>query len=59
MLNINIFYSGAAFDENPNLEVARILRELSYRFEASNPPEVLHDYNGNLAGTVELTDMEI
>lgn len=59
MLNINIFYSGEAFDDNPNIEVARILRNLADRFEAGNPPEVLHDYNGNQAGTVDLSDMDV
>jgi hypothetical protein len=58
MLTINIFNSGAAFDDTPNAEVARILRELAQRFEAGNPPEVLHDMNGNQAGTVELSGMD-
>jgi hypothetical protein len=58
MLTISIFKSGSAFDEAPDAEIARILRELAARFEAGNPPEVLHDINGNRAGTVELSGMD-
>jgi hypothetical protein len=57
MLTIEIFNSGSAFDQDANAEAARILRELAARFDAGNPPEVLHDSNGNRAGTASLDPM--
>ena len=34
-------------------ELARILKELSEKFENCNEPEVISDYNGNKVGRVE------
>lgn len=57
MLTIEIYNSGSAFDETAPAEIARILRELAARFDAGNPPEVLHDYNGNRCGAVYFDPM--
>jgi hypothetical protein len=56
MLTIEIFNSGEAFDTAPD-EIARILRELAARFDAGNPPEVLHDSKGNTCGAVYFDPM--
>lgn len=58
MLTIEIFDSGAAFEDSPaNQEIARILRQLAERFDAGNPPEVLRDSNGNKCGAVYFDPM--
>ncbi len=57
MLTIEIYESGAAFDDAPNAEIARILRDLAARFESGNPPEVLRDLNGNKCGAVAFDPM--
>lgn len=57
MLKIEIFNSGAAFDE-PTEEIARILRRLAEQIENRSAPEVLHDINGNRCGEVSLTPFE-
>lgn len=55
-VNIAIQMDNAAFDDEPEVEVARILREAAKRFErdgiASHP---LFDVNGNKVGGVEVT----
>jgi len=57
MLTIEIFNSGSAFDQGANAEAARILRQFADRLEQGNPPEVLHDINGNRAGTASIDPM--
>jgi hypothetical protein len=57
MLTIEIFNSGSAFDQDANAEAARILRQFADRLEQGNPPEVLHDSNGNRAGTASIDPM--
>jgi hypothetical protein len=57
MLTIEIFNSGSAFDQDANAEAARILRQFADRLEQGNPPEVLHDINGNRAGAASLDPM--
>lgn len=49
---IEINTGNSAFEENNNMEVARILEELADRFKQGNP-EIIRDYNGNKVGKVE------
>lgn len=50
-ITITIETSGAAFDETPASEIARILRQLATRFERDGiPAEKLYDVNGNACG---------
>ena len=46
----------AAFEGNPNEEVARILRVLSYRIGDGVFPEKLRDINGNTVGYVHIEE---
>jgi|GEM_PF-1015535 len=46
----------AAFEGNPNGEVARILRELSERIDEGVFPEKLIDINGNTVGYVHIEE---
>jgi hypothetical protein len=57
MLTIKINDTGAAFTDNPNIEAARILREIADRLEAWQVPEVMRDINGNICTTIELDPM--
>jgi hypothetical protein len=57
MITIELYDSGAAFEDTPATEIARILRSLAERFAAGNPPEVLRDINGNQCGTVSFDPM--
>lgn len=55
---LTIDTTNAAFDDSPEQEVARILRELAKRIEARGLPpargvDVLRDTNGNMVGTFE------
>lgn len=52
-ITITINTKNAAFDENENLELARILKELSERIENNDIPRSLLDINGNKVGTIE------
>lgn len=54
MITINIAYSGAAFDDAPREEVARILRELARVIEQGADRTRLYDANGNKCGTVDM-----
>lgn len=54
MLTIEIENSGAAFEDDPRRELARILRELAGKLEAGRSPTGLRDINGNLCGQVYL-----
>lgn len=57
MITISIENSGAAFDDEPNIEVARILRELARSIEQGVERTKLYDINGNKCGTVQM-DLE-
>ena len=46
----------AAFEDYPNREVARILRELSERIDEGVFPEKLIDINGNTVGYVHIEE---
>jgi hypothetical protein len=54
-IEITIETVNAAFEENDNAEVARILRELADKLESGQNPERLRDINGNNVGTVIIT----
>jgi hypothetical protein len=51
-LTVRIEVDNAAFDEDPHLEVARILRELAIRYEREGRERnvTLYDVNGNRVG---------
>lgn len=53
-ITLAIQTSGAAFEDEPATEVARILRELAERFEEYGHPQFrkLYDINGNACGTI-------
>ena len=53
MISIEINNSGSAFDE-PQQEVARILRELANSIEQGVERTRLYDVNGNRCGTVSI-----
>lgn len=50
--NININCSNAAFDDAPEIELARILSHLVNELREGIRPTVLIDLNGNTVGTV-------
>jgi hypothetical protein len=50
---ITINANGAAFEENPELEIARILADLADKIRVGRGPEKLLDINGNKVGTVK------
>lgn len=52
MLTIQIKTGNAAFDESPELEIARILKELANQIALGNEPTKLRDINGNTIGIV-------
>ena len=58
MITITIDTNNAAFDGNPSIEVARLLRKLagmvedSYDFSGSIPRLFLRDVNGNTCGNL-------
>lgn len=54
MITINIENSGAAFDDAPQEEIARILRELARSIEQGVERTTLYDINGNKCGTVAM-----
>lgn len=54
MITINIENSGSAFDDEPQIEVARILRELARNIEQGVERTTLYDLNGNRCGTVQM-----
>lgn len=50
-ITITIATGGAAFEDAPASEIARILRQLANRFERDGiPAEKLYDANGNACG---------
>ena len=54
MITIEINGGGAAFEEQPRAEVARILRELAIDIELGVDRTTLRDVNGNKCGTVSM-----
>jgi hypothetical protein len=57
-ITIKIDTKNAAFEENPGVEVARILHELAIKFSNRSPdciPEFVLDINGNKVGTVKIS----
>lgn len=54
MITINIENSGSAFDDEPQVEIARILRELARSIEQGVERTKLYDINGNKCGTVAM-----
>jgi hypothetical protein len=50
-LKIEISHSGSAFD-SPEIETARLLRQLADRIENNDLPHILRDSNGNKCGNV-------
>ena len=56
---LNLNCDNAAFDELPNHEIARILREAADRIEAGDLPAGytnLHDINGNAVGAYRMRE---
>ena len=55
MENIKIEFEtvNSAFEDAPEIEVARILRELAHQIESGYRPSSLRDINGNKVGIVE------
>jgi hypothetical protein len=53
MIKIEINTENAAFDETPNIELARILREIADKVEAIEIPKNVRDINGNVCGTIK------
>jgi hypothetical protein len=56
---INIRTSGAAFEDSPTSEIARILRKLADQFENDGiPAQTLRDVNGNTCGSVAIESLK-
>lgn len=49
---------GAAFEESPASEIARILREMADRIESHGILPVPRDVNGNICGSVSVALQE-
>lgn len=56
-ITIEITASGAAFEDNGDYELTRILRAMADRIEDRGIPPVPRDINGNVCGSVT-TEME-
>lgn len=54
MITIEINNSGAAFEDEPREEIARILRELARTIELGQERTTLWDANGNKCGSVNM-----
>lgn len=52
-IKIRIKIVNAAFQDMPEYEVARMLRELADKLESGRQPGKLLDLNGNAVGSVE------
>lgn len=50
MFIVHVDTTNAAFAEDPNGELARILRHVAERVEAGAPSGVIRDTNGNRVG---------
>lgn len=53
---VTIKTDGAAFEEWPDMEVSRILREIAEGLEDGISYRKLFDYNGNVVGSATYTD---
>lgn len=55
-VTITIDTTNAAFEDEsrPSVEVARILRELSTKFDNGVIPQKIYDANGNAVGTCKV-----
>jgi hypothetical protein len=51
-IKIEIETDSDAFEDDPNMETAQILRELADKIEAGKMPTWLADSNGNTVGAV-------
>lgn len=51
-ITITINLGGSAFGDDPYLEVSRILKELSKKFNDGDEPCKVMDINGNSVGTI-------
>lgn len=57
MFRLRIETKNQAFEEdNKQIEIVRILRELILRLECGNTEGTLHDINGNKVGEYTLTN---
>ena len=54
-VTIVISTGNAAFENNTNLEIARILRDVAKKLEQDQDVDKLMDANGNLAGYVKFS----
>ena len=50
---IEIDTENDAFSDDPNFELARILKKLAAKIEYGKQPEHLRDNNGNITGHVQ------
>lgn len=48
--------NNAAFDDMPEIEISRILREVASFAENHGLPRRIHDHNGNMIGLAELIE---
>jgi hypothetical protein len=56
MFTLKVSTANAAFEGDPRIEVARILRKVAERLEESGAPEAaILDANGNTVGKYTLT----
>jgi hypothetical protein len=53
-LTIVIETVNAAFDDEPAIEIARILRAMAARIESNGIPPVPRGINGNICGSVKV-----
>lgn len=51
--SLTIESDNAAFENDPQGEISRILRELHDEIDSGYAPEIVRDYNGNIVGTVK------
>jgi len=57
-LRLQITMNNSAFkdSENPEIEVARILKDAAEKYEVGQSRRILTDINGNSVGFIEYTD---
>ena len=56
--NISVKMDNAAFSDDPNYELGRILKEVGEKLMRGRTQERLYDYNGNFVGTLEITERD-
>ncbi len=56
IFTLDIKCDNAAFDPEPGLEIARILRSVAYDAERGQLQNLLFDINGNYVGATEITE---